>query len=390
MKDRYLTTEITADLKDRKMVFVGGPRQVGKTTLANELVAATFERPAYFNWDNRGDRTRILQGAWPGDADLITLDEVHKYRKWKTFIKGEYDKNKDRYSFILTGSSRMDVFRKGGDSLQGRYHYYRLHPFTLAELENRKNAFVPFKELSLPHGPARGGCEALLHFGGFPEPFIKQSDRVLRRWHNEKLDRLFREDIRDIAVIHDLGSMQALSDLLPGRVGSLLSTNAIREDLEVSFKAVAHWLDLLESFYYDFRIYPFVSNMVKSHKKEPKVYLWDWSEIANEAVRFENMVASHLLKLVHYLHDFEGYKAGLFFLRDLSKREVDFLVAVDNKPWFAVEVKSAQTSASPNLTLFREKWKIPFCYQVVRASGVDIRNSGVRIMSADKFLPGLV
>jgi len=151
------------------MVFVGGPRQVGKTTLANELVAATFERPAYFNWDNRGDRTRILQGAWPGDADLITLDEVHKYRKWKTFIKGEYDKNKDRYSFILTGSSRMDVFRKGGDSLQAGTITTVFIPLRWPRLENRKNAFCSIQELSLPHGPGSWRCEACCISAVFPD-----------------------------------------------------------------------------------------------------------------------------------------------------------------------------------------------------------------------------
>jgi uncharacterized protein len=390
MKNRYLTSEIAADLKEGKMVFVGGPRQVGKTTLANTLVASKFERPAYFNWDNRADRKQILACAWPAEADLIALDEIHKYRKWKTLIKGEYDKNKERFCFILTGSSRMDVFRKGGDSLQGRYHYYRLHPFSAAELENRKNTFVPFKELVLSGNTAKSACDDLLHFGGFPEPFTKQNDRVLRRWHNEKVDRMFREDIQDIAVVHDLGSMKALSDLLPGRVGSLLSTNAIREDLEVSFKAVAHWLDLLETFYYHYRIYPFVSKAIRSHKKEPKMYLWDWSEITDESIRFENMIASHLLKLIHYLFDFEGYRTDLYFLRDLTKREVDFLITVDYKPWFAVEVKTQATTPAPNLVLFKEKWEVPFCYQVVKASGIDSLSSGIRIVSADKFLPGLV
>jgi Predicted ATPase (AAA+ superfamily) len=390
MKNRYLTDEILGDLKDRKMVFVGGPRQVGKTTLANTIVAEKFKRPFYFNWDNRGDRKRILESAWPADADLISLDEIHKYRAWKNFIKGEYDKNKERYCFILTGSSRMDVFRKGGDSLQGRYHYFRLHPFSLAELESRKNRFVVFKELDLPHETAPSSFESLLRFGGFPEPLIKQNDRVLRRWHNEKIDRMFREDIQDLAIIRDISSMKILCDMLPGRVGSLLSTNAVREDLEVSFKAVAHWLDVLETFYYHFRVYPFVSKTIRSLKKEPKLYLWDWSELADGSIRFENMVASHMLKFVHYLYDFEGYKTGLYFLRDLSKKEVDFLVTVDGKPWFAVEVKEHDISPARNLLMFKEKWKIPFCYQVVKTSGVDRYTSGIRIVSADKFLLGLV
>jgi len=184
----------------------------------------------------------------------------------------------------------------------------------------------------LPHGPARGGCEALLHFGGFPEPFINRAIACCAV-HNEKLDRLFREDIRDIAVIMIWEAMQALSDLLPGRVGSLLSTNAIREDLEVSFKAVAHWLDLLESFYYDFAFIRLCRIWSSRTRKNPRCTCWDWSEIANEAVRFENMVASHLLKLVHYLHDFEGYKAAFSFCATFPSVRWIFLVAVDNRPW---------------------------------------------------------
>ena len=201
---------------------------------------------------------------------------------------------------------------------------------------------------------------------------------------------MFREDVQDIEIIRDINSMKILCDMLPERVGSLLSTNAVREDLEVSFKAVGHWLDVLETFYYHFRIHPFVSKTVRSLKKEPKLYLWDWSELADGSIRFENMVASHLLKFVNYLYDFEGYKTGLYFLRDLTKKEVDFLVTVDNKPWFAVEVKEHDISPSPNLSLFGEKWKIPFCYQVVKTSGVDNYSSGIRIISADKFLLGLV
>jgi uncharacterized protein len=390
LKSRYLTDEIIADLADKKMVFIGGPRQVGKTTLANTLIASKFKKKAYLNWDNRIDRKAILSGVWPADAQLICLDEIHKYRKWKNFIKGEYDKHKERFRFILTGSARMDVFRKGGDSLQGRYHFYRLHPFSVAELLGLKNSFTPFQELVLPDSSGVSLFSELFHFGGFPEPFTKQNDRILRRWHNEKIDRMFREDIQDITVIRDLGSMKLLGDLLPGRVGSLLSTNAIREDLEVSFRAVSHWLDVLETFYYHFRVYPFAVKAIASMKKEPKLYLWDWSEVTDGSIRLENMVASHLLKFVHYLRDFEGYRTGLHFLRDLTKREVDFLVAVDNKPWFAVEVKTQDTSPSPTLVLFKEKWKIPFCYQVVKSTGIDSLASGVRVVSADKFLSGLV
>ncbi len=389
VKDRYLAPFIIKDLKD-KMVFVGGPRQVGKTTLCRNIIAKHFKSPSYFNWDNRGDRKVITASAWPADAELLIFDEIHKYRQWKGLIKGEYDKLKDKYKFLVTGSARLDLYRRGGDSLQGRYHYYRLHPFTLAELEKIAFRGSVRNELQISEGFHQKAMEALDTFGGFPEPFMKQDMRELRRWHNEKIERMFREDILDVQAIRDIGNMKLLSDILPLRAGSLLSINSLREDLGVSFRAASHWIDILEAFYYHFRIYPFSAKKIRSLKKEPKLYLWDWSEVEDEATRFENLIASHLLKLVHFITDYEGYKAELYFLRDVDKHEVDFLVTIDGKPWFAVEAKLNDTAVSPHLLYFMERLNIPYSYQVVKKSNTDLLQKGVRIISAGKFLTGLI
>ncbi len=389
LKNRYLTGPAVEDLRE-KMVFIGGARQVGKTTFAVKIVAKKFQNSAYYNWDSRSDRKSIMQSDWPGETELIILDEVHKYRKWKTLIKGEYDKLKHKYKFLVTGSSRLDVYRRGGDSLQGRYHYYRLHPFSLAELLNKKNKIGISQELPLGEKFFKSEFDALFEFGGFPEPLLKESSRFLRRWHNEKVERLFREDITDTEQIRDLGSMQLLSDLLPDRVGSLLSINSIREDLEVSHRAVSHWLNILEAFYYNFRILPFARKTVRSIKKEPKLYLWDWSEIENPAARFENLIASHLLKFCHFLNDYEGYKAELHFLRNVDKKEVDFIVTIDKKPWFAVEAKISGTEISKYLYYFRDRLKIPYVYQVIKESGVNRYKNRVHLVSADCFLAGLI
>jgi uncharacterized protein len=388
-RERYLTPFVIEDLKD-KMVFIGGPRQVGKTTLCRNLIAAHFKNHAYFNWDNRGDRKSIMASSWPGDAELLIFDEVHKYRQWKSLIKGEYDKLKETYKFLVTGSARLDLYRRGSDSLQGRYHYYRLHPFTLAEIEGISNKLTIQAKLPEGKGYFQEAVDRLDTFGGFPEPFMKQSKRHLRRWHNEKLDRMVREDILDVQAIRDIGNMKLLSDILPSKVGSLLSLNTIREDIGVSFRAVAHWMDILEAFYYHFRIYPFSAKRIRSLRKEPKLYLWDWSEVEDEAARFENLVASHLLKLVHFITDYEGYKSELYFLRDVDKREVDFLVAIGGKPWFAVEVKLNDTSLSPHLLYFKERLPVPYVYQVVKTAAVDRIEKGARILSAGKFLSGLL
>jgi len=387
--DRYLKDRVIKDLSER-MVFIGGPRQVGKTTLAQELVAKSFGQTGYYNWDNRNDRRQIMQSNWPGNADLIILDEIHKYKKWKSFLKGEYDTLKDRYRFLITGSARLDVYRKGGDSMLGRYFYYRLHPFTLAEVVGPGSVPEIMKEIPIQTQGEEEIFSSLDRFGGFPEPFIKQNMRTLRRWHNEKVDRLFREDIRDVEQIRDLSNMQLLGDLLPERAGSLLSINSLREDLEVSHRAVSSWLNILEAFYYCFRIYPYVGKNFRSLKKEAKLYLWDWSEVNEEAARFENCVASHLLKLVHFLQDYEGFKANLYYLRSVEKKEVDFLVTIDEKPWFSLEAKVNDIEASSNLFYFKDKLSIPFSYQVVKKGNIDRFIKGVRVVSADRFLLGLV
>jgi len=388
-KNRYISPAVLEDLP-KKMVFVAGPRQIGKTTLAKDLIGGQFKETAYFNWDNKEQRRQLMSGRWPAAAQLVILDEIHKFKGWKRFIKGQYDTLKDKHRILVTGSARLDIYRKGGDSLQGRYHLYRLHPFSLAELQGGKRPIEPFKEIPLDLRAPQSGLDVLEKFGGFPEPFLSQEERTLRRWHNERNARLFREDIQDVELIRDLGRMKLLGDLLPDKVGALLSINAIREDLEVSHRAVSRWLDILESFYYHFRIYPYARSAFRALKKVPKLYLWDWSEVADEAARFENLIASHLLKLVHWLQDREGYKVGLHFLRDDAKREVDFLITADDKPWFAVEVKSQDPGVSSNLRYFREKLKIPFSYQVLKKPGVDVLSNGVRIVSADKFLAALI
>lgn len=388
---RYLHQAIRDDLK-QKMVFIGGPRQVGKTTLAQSLGAHDYKKYHYLNWDNRQDRKKILSAEFKGNADLIVFDEIHKYRSWKNFIKGLYDTHKNNFNIMVTGSARLDLYRRGGDSMMGRYHYYRLHPFSLSEFIQHKPKITPGKRLSFcdETGVIKKALKNLLLFGGFPEPFLKKNMRTLRRFHQERLDRLIKEDIRDIESIRDLSSLDLLAEMIPTKVGSLFSLNSLREDLQVTHKTLSHWTDVLERFYYHYRITPFTATTIKSLRKEPKLYLWDWSQIENESIRFENMIASHLLKTMHFLQDFGGYKTELHFLRDIEGREVDFLLTLNKKPWLAVEVKSHSQSISKPLLYFKKKLNIPFSYQVLLEGGIDFQREGVRVMSAEKFLTGLV
>ena len=393
MLKRYLEKHIIGDLRD-KMVFISGPRQVGKTTLSMQIGDNFFKNTyEYLNWDNRQDRKRILDGIFQAEKKLCIFDEIHKYKKWKNYLKGEYDKHKKAFSILVTGSARLDVYRKGDDSLLGRYRSYRLHLLSLHELLGVDVRYTLFEKLMFLEGESekrKDIFEKLFRFGGFPEIFIKHNERDLRRWHNERADRLIKEDIRDIENLRDISALQMLVELLPQKVGSLFSLNSLREDLKVTHKTMSAWIEILEKFYYHFRIYPFQNSAIKSLRKEPKLYLWDWSEIREEGIRLENMMALHLLKFCNFLYDVEGYKAQLYYVRDLEQHEIDFLVAINGKPWFCVEVKAVAKNISPSLKYFGERLRIPFMYQVIREENVDFIKDNIRIISADKFLSGLV
>jgi len=386
LENRYLSEPVQEDLSE-KMVFVGGPRQVGKTTLARDCIASKY-KSSYYSWDKIDQRKKALRGEWSPDVELILLDEFHKYREWKSWIKGEYDVYKDKYRFLLTGSARLNIYRKGGDSLQGRYHYYTLHPFTYAEINDFKPQVQPGQELSFKE--KGNGLDALMTYGGFPEPFIKQEARFLRRWNNEQVERLFKEDVRELTNIKDIGTLTLLANLLPGKVASILSINSLANDLQVNFRTVANWLDVFETFYYCFRIAPYQSKMIASVRKEKKLYLWNWSRLEEEGPKLENLVALHLLKYCDYLYDYEGWKVSLYYLRDSTGREVDFLLTLNQEPWIAIEVKTKEKKLSGSLVYFKEKLGVPYCYQIVHRCMDEFIKGGIRVMPVEKFLTALI
>jgi len=389
-KSRYLEASIHEDLSD-KMVFVAGPRQVGKTTMAKNLLEGE-KQGCYLNWDNRDHRRQIRQAAWPAGKALVVLDELHKWRGWKGWIKGEFDVHSDRLRFLVTGSARLDVYRSGGDSLQGRYHHYRLHPFTFAEIERPEHSVCKLHadpEFDFTTDLPRAAIDALMQFGGFPEPFLAQSPRTLRRWQKERVDRVLLEDVRDLEEIRATSRIQVLADLLPERVGSLLSLNSLREDLDASHRAVSHWMDILDRLYYSFRILPWTATRVRSLKRMPKLYLWDWSEVQNPGARFENLVAVHLLKFCHFIEDREGHRVELRYLRDRAGHEIDFLITLEGKPWFAVETKLRAERIDPSFRYFGDRLDIPRRYQLVFDGKRNALIEGVHILPAHVFLSAL-
>jgi predicted AAA+ superfamily ATPase len=355
----------------RQMAFLTGPRQVGKTTTCRTLA----DEGRYLNWDKQSDRTAILKGP---DAvasalqlhqlteakPLIVLDEIHKYSRWKNFLKGFFDEYGQKGSVIVTGSSRLDVYKRGGDSLMGRYFPYRMHPVSLAELTRTNLSETGVQQ---PQRPAAKALEQLLMFGGFPEPFLKADSRFSTRWKRLRGEQLVREDIRDLTRIQDLGQLEMLMQSLILQAGQLVNYSTLANRINTSVDTIRRWVGSLESFYFCFEVRPWFRNVAKSLRKQPKLYLWDWSLSAAEGgARYENLIASHLLKSVHWWTDRGLGNFGLYFLRDKTGREVDFLVAKDNKPWFLVEVKSSNgRDLNPALEYFQTQTRARHAFQVV-------------------------
>ncbi len=373
---RYIELPVSEDLK-HKMVFIGGPRQTGKTTMAKQLCRdAGFDlEDRYLSWDAAQDREKIILERFPFGPGYLVLDEIHKYSRWRQVVKGLYDKRGTELNILVTGSARLDHYRRGGDSLQGRYHFFRLLPLTYAELSS----------------PGISTVKDLLVYGGFPEPFALQSEKETRRWSREYRSRLVREDLNDLENVRDLSIIEHMVLRLPDLVGSPLSINALREDLQVSHQSVSRWITMLENLYMLFRIYPFGAPSIRAVKKEAKHYHFDWTVVKDLGKRFENLVACHLLKWCFYLQDVEGLDIELRYFRDIDKREVDFVLVEDGKPLHFIECKSAGKVVSPSLRYLKTRFPKVQATQVSLQDASDLMTKeGIRICPAYRFLTDFV
>lgn len=372
---RYLERNVELDLA-KKMVFLAGPRQVGKTTFAKALLEKNnIPRERYLNWDATEDREQIIRERFPTGAGWVALDEIHKYSRWRQVVKGLFDKRHPEVSVLVTGSARLDHYRHGGDSLQGRYHFYRMHPLTLAELKSS----------------SRGDLKDLLVYGGFPEPFGAASEKETKRWSREYRSRLIREDLQDLERVKDIGLMESLAIRLPELVGSPLSINALREDLQVSHKTVARWLTIFENLYLIFRIYPFGAPKIRAVKKEAKHYHIDWTTVRAAGARFENLVACHLLKWCHFLEDTEGRDVELRYFRDIDRREVDFVVLEDQIPVYFIECKNSDRDTSRSMRYLKKRFPDVKALQLSLEGSREFETKdGIEVMPAGRFLSGLI
>jgi len=361
---RSLSSEIKKlALDNNKMALISGPRQVGKTFESEQIAKNYYSNYEYLNWDNIEFRklwqqtpTKIMT------KDCTIFDEIHKAKNWKTTLKAIFDHNKTNKKIIVTGSTKVETFRRGGDSMMGRYFHFRLHPLSLGELFNGQiiDPDLLIKQINLlSSNTSKNQSEILknlLEYSGFPEPFVKKDKRFLNLWQKGRLEKLIRVDLRDISRLTELGQIEVLCSLIPDRIGSTLSIKSLAEDMEVSYNTIKDWLKYLNALYYLYEIKPFSNKIPRSIKKEGKVYLWDYSVIKNKGIRLENMIANHLLKATHYWSDLGYGDFSLNFFRDKQKREVDFVIVRDGTPWILFEVKSSGDHFSPHIDYFKSKW----------------------------------
>lgn len=353
----------------RQMAFVSGPRQVGKTTTCRNH--AEF----YANWDNLDDRQQILAGPdtlakrfkldrLSRTAPTALFDELHKYPRWKQLLKGLFDTYAERLRIVVTGSSRLDIYRRGGDSLMGRYFLYRMHPFTVAETLHQ-DLPDPKRVVRAPKAGRAADFQALLVHGGYPEPFLKRDPRFTRRWQALRIEQLVREDLRDLTQIQQLDQMETLARLLLARSGEQLVYSNLANDVRVSVDTLGRWIDTLRNLHHGFLVRPWFKNVSRALRKEPKWFLRDWAGIDDPGHKAETFVACHLLKAVDGWNDLGLGKFELGYLRDKEKHEVDFVVVRDGKPWFLAEVKQKEEAIGGNLKYFQDQLKAPFAFQVV-------------------------
>lgn len=382
--ERYLQNIVPEDAcYDHKMAFIAGPRQVGKTYLAKTYLKSPQN---YFNWDDVEFRKAWLKAPLKSlqmaEKGPVILDEIHKYKKWKSSLKGVYDKIGQQVPIVVTGSAKLDLYTKSKESLMGRYLNYRLHPITVSETS--KNLPVPDE---LEPRKIKYPLQDLEVLSGFPEPLLRGTEAKAKRWSRLRFEQMINIDVRSLSQIQDVQMLMTLADILPERVASPLSLNSLREDLDLPYSTTREWVNLLETVYFGFRIRPYAKNIARGLKKEPKFYVYDVTRIKNKGFRLENIVALHLLKTCQFWTDTAQGEFDLRYVRTKEKEEVDFCLLRDGEPWMLVECKSNSTTLSPALQKISEKFPKALAYQLTQQK-VDkiIIGTNVRLINVEKFL----
>lgn len=369
---RIQTQKIIKDLS-KKMVFVTGPRQAGKTTIAIQ-VAQEYQQSLYLNYDNLEDKNIIKEQSWLAGTELLILDELHKMPDWKNYLKGIYDTKPSHLHILVTASARLDIFNKIGDSLAGRYYLHRLLPLSLAELDQLQEALH---------------LEKLMERGGFPEPYLDEDSTEANRWRMQYSNSLLTTDVFEFDRVQNMNAVRLIFELLRTRVGSPISYQAIAEDAGTSPVTVKKYIEILEALYVIFRVTPFSKNIARSLLKEAKIYFFDNGLVkGDEGARLENLVAVSLLKNVYGKIDYLAQAWSLHYLRTKDGLEVDFALSKDGKIEEIIEVKLSDKEINKSLFTFSRKYELP-ASQIVKNLRLERSTEGIKVLKAESFLKSL-
>jgi hypothetical protein len=352
---------------DKKIILLTGPRRTGKTTLSKML----RQEYDYFNFDNLDDRLDLQKKSWDRRKQLVIFDELHKLKNWKSWLKGVYDTEGIPPSILVTGSAKLDTYRKVGDSLAGRFFQFRMHPLDLKEI----HTFLAPKNLE-------DELDKLLILGGFPEPFLTGTTRFYNRWKKSHLDIILKQDLIDLENVQQILQIETLIQLLKYRVGSPVSYSSLAQDLQCSDKTVKRWLTILENMYVIFSVPPFHKNIARAIQKTPKFYFYDTGQVMGDlGIKLENTVACALQKEIHFREDCFGETRKLYYLRNKEKKEIDFCVTTEGIPSLMAEVKWKDENMSPNFEFFKKFFPKIYMVQITKElkrektfpNGVEIR-----------------
>jgi len=391
-----------------KMVFLTGPRQVGKTTFAKSWLSSQRVEDTYFDWDDPAVRSEynrnplyfrnIVSANFKATPVPMVFDEIHKQKNWRNILKGVYDPNREKVQLLVTGSARLGLYRKSGDSLVGRYFSFQMFPLGLPEAANDFSWVLgedsPFADgesmlermRKVNNKRVEEALEKLLTFGGFPEPFLKASARFHQRWIKEYRTLLTREEVRDLSRISDIRGLEHLIDILPSKVGSPLSINSLREDIGYHHSTLVNWINIIKELYLVFTIRPWHKNILRSIRKEAKLFFFDWSSLPDQGRRFENLMAVSLARMAARFTEMGLGVFEVMYIRDKEKREVDFVLVKDNKPMALFETKEGDSEISPSGRYFGKRLRIPL-YQIVHRFGrCEAFPDNCFKISASKFL----
>lgn len=395
---------LNEDFLNRRMSFIAGPRQIGKTTMTLQFLKKAVQKTNYYNWDSISLKQKFAKNPLffkedappcPGDEKIwIVFDEIHKYPNWKNLLKGYFDEFKEVFQFVITGSARLDMFRQAGDSLVGRYFLYKIFPLGPKDILNEKYDFTkqwhPGLELNNIPGPCDefyNALQDLLNISGFPEPFLNGTKDFYQRWKDTHISLLINEDLRDLTRITQIKKLETLIYLLPERAGYPLSLNSLSNILECSHGSIRTWLEAFEKIFLTFNLPPYSDRLARSVVKEKKYYFWDWGLVDEPGVRFENFVAVQLSRAVSSWNEWGKGKYELFYVRTKDGIEVDFAITNNHKPILLVEAKLADVGPSKYFKNIKNKLDNPLSMQIVNKKGFyENTQSGIIVIGIDRFL----